>query len=77
MADQSWKNLIDIMQYLSFKHGDKTNLQKVIEDAEGIDLEKYLSEARKNLPQPLTRQKQLWTMQTLCRRKWTVHGMIF
>ena len=46
MVDQSWKNLIDIMQYLSFKQGDKTNLQKVIDVAAGIDLEKYLSEGR-------------------------------
>ena len=43
MVDQSWHDLINIMQYLSFKQGNKTNLEKVIEVADGIDLDKYLS----------------------------------
>ena len=46
MADQSWKNLMDIMQYLSFKQGDKTNLEKVIAVAEAIDLDKYLDDGQ-------------------------------
>lgn len=42
MVDQSWMNLIKAMQYLSFKQGDKTDLQKVINLAYTIDLTKYL-----------------------------------
>ena len=57
MVDQSWMNLIDIMQYLSFKQGDKTNLQKVIDVAEGIDLEKYLSEGQEEFTAALDAAK--------------------
>ena len=57
MVDQSWKNLIDIMQYLSFKQGDKTNLQKVIDVAAGIDLEKYLSEGQEEFTAALDAAK--------------------
>lgn len=57
MVDQSWKNLIDIMQYLSFKQGDKTNLQKVIDVAEEIDLEKYLSEGQEEFTAALDAAK--------------------
>lgn len=42
MVDESWQELINIMQYLSFKQGDKTNLNKVIEMAESLDLDGYL-----------------------------------
>ena len=46
MVDESWQELINIMQYLSFKQGDKTNLNKVIEMAESLDLSKYLEEGK-------------------------------
>lgn len=46
MVDQSWQDLIRIMQYLSFKQGDKTNLEKVIEMADSIDLDQYLSDGK-------------------------------
>ena len=46
MVDQSWQELIRIMQYLSFKQGDKTNLEKVIEMADSIDLDQYLSDGK-------------------------------
>ena len=41
-----WKELVEIMQYLSFKQGDKTDLNKVIELAQTLDLSKYLSEGQ-------------------------------
>lgn len=46
MVDQSWMNLIKAMQYLSFKQGDKTDLQKVIDLAYTIDLTEYLEEGQ-------------------------------
>ena len=46
MVDQSWQELIRIMQHLSFKQGDKTNLEKVIEMADSIDLDQYLSDGK-------------------------------
>ena len=46
MVDQSWMDLVSIMQYLSFKQGDKTNLGKVIQMAEGLDLDQYLSQGQ-------------------------------
>lgn len=45
-VDESWKELVEIMQYLSFKQGDKTDLNKVIELAQTLDLSKYLSEGQ-------------------------------
>ena len=45
-VDESWKELVQIMQYLSFKQGDKTDLNKVIELAQTLDLSKYLSEGQ-------------------------------
>ena len=42
MVDESWQNLIKAMQYLSFKQGDKTDLQKVIDLADSLDLSQYL-----------------------------------
>lgn len=44
--DSSWRALIDIMQYLSFRQGDKTDLQKVIDLAETFDLSQYLDEGQ-------------------------------
>ena len=46
MVDVSWQNLIKAMQYLSFKQGDKTDLQKVIDMAKLLDLSEYLDEGR-------------------------------
>lgn len=44
MIDESWKELIEIMQYLSFKQGNKTDLAKVIALAETMEIkiESYL-----------------------------------
>ena len=42
MVDISWQNLIKAMQYLSFKQGDMTDLQKVVDLANSLDLTKYL-----------------------------------
>ena len=47
MVDESWQNLIRAMQYLSFKQGDKTDLQKVIDMANSLDLSQYLDEGQK------------------------------
>ncbi|OUP48818.1 sugar-binding domain-containing protein [Lachnoclostridium sp. An181] len=47
MVDQTWKDLINIMQYLSFKQGNKEDLQKVIDMASTLDLTKYLEEGQK------------------------------
>ena len=46
MVDESWLNLIKAMQYLSFKQGDKTDLQKVIDMAKSLGLNEYLDEGK-------------------------------
>ena len=46
MVDESWQNLIKAMQYMSFKQGDKTDLQKVIDMAKTLDLNEYLDEGK-------------------------------
>ena len=42
MVDQSWNDIISMMQYLSFKQGDKSDLEAVIRMAESLDLSKYI-----------------------------------
>src|SRR5699024_5218956 len=46
MIDQSWSGLIEIMQYMSLKQGDMTDLQKVVDLANSLDLTKYLDEGQ-------------------------------
>lgn len=46
MIDQSWADLIEIMQYMSFKSGDMTDLQKVVDYAKTLDLSKYLDDGQ-------------------------------
>lgn len=46
MVDKSWMDLIQIMQYFSFKQGDKTDLEKVVALAESLDLSLYLSDGQ-------------------------------
>src|SRR5699024_9849624 len=54
MIDESWQNLIKAMQYLSFKQGDKTDLQKVIDLANSLDLSRYLEEGQQAFNDALT-----------------------
>lgn len=48
MVDDAWQELITVMQYLSFKQGDKTDLEKVIAlaDEMNADLSVYLEEGK-------------------------------
>lgn len=46
MVDDSFENLILLMQYMEFKQGDKTNLQKVYDMAQSMNLEEYLEEGQ-------------------------------
>ena len=54
MVDESWQNLIKAMQYLSFKQGDKTDLQKVSDLANSLDLSQYLDEGQQAFNDALT-----------------------
>ena len=47
MVDQCWMDLITVMQYMEFKQGDMTDLQKVADLARSLDLTKYLEEGQK------------------------------
>ena len=53
MIDQSWSGLIEIMQYMSFKQGDMTDLQKVVDLANCLDLTKYLDEGQQEFKDAL------------------------
>ena len=55
--DNSWKELINAMQYLSFKQGDKTDLEKVILFAESLNLEEYLETGKVEFTAALTNAK--------------------
>lgn len=53
MVDQSWMDLIEIIQYMSFKAGDMTDLQKVVDLANSLDLTKYLDEGQQEFTDAL------------------------
>ena len=57
MVDDSWKELIQMMQYLSFKQGDKTDLEKVVVMAESLDLSKYLETGKAAFTESLEQAK--------------------
>lgn len=54
MVDSSWQELMSIMHYLSFKQGDKTDLEKVIAMAEELDLDRYLAAGKDAFEAALT-----------------------
>ena len=54
MIDQSWSDIITMMQYLSFKQGDKSDLEAVIRMAEGLDLSKYIESTLEGFDEALT-----------------------
>lgn len=57
MVDESWGEMMRIMQMLSFKQGDKTDLCKVIEAADTIDLDKYLEVGKDEFKEALEEAK--------------------
>lgn len=57
MVDESWGELMRIMQMLSFKQGDKTDLCKVIDAADTIDLDKYLEVGKDEFKEALEEAK--------------------
>ena len=59
MIDQSWSGLIEIMQYMSFKQGDMTDLQKVVDLANSLDLTKYLDEGQQKFNDALAAAERL------------------
>ena len=47
MIDESWRSLMEILQYLEFKQGDKRDLVSSIEFAEGLDMNDYEDNEKK------------------------------
>lgn len=47
MIDESWNSLMEILQYLEFKQGDKSSLESAIEFAEGLDMNDYEDNEKK------------------------------
>ncbi len=62
MIDESWQNLVEIMQYLSFKQGDKKDLEKVIALAEDMNanLDEYLEEGKDDFTAALNEAKEVY-----------------
>ena len=54
MVDQSWHDILMMMQYLSFEQGDKSDLEAVINMAEGLDLGKYIESTVEGFEEALT-----------------------
>lgn len=61
MVDDAWQELITVMQYLSFKQGDKTDLEKVIAlaDEMNADLSVYLEEGKAEFTAALEAAKEV------------------
>ena len=74
MIDQSWSGLIEIMQYMSFKQGDMTDLQKVVDLANSLDLTKYLDEGQQKFNDALAAAEAVledeFTEQTAIDQAW-------
>lgn len=49
MIDESWNSLMEILQYLEFKQGDKSSLESAIEFAEGLDMNDYEDNEKKTV----------------------------
>lgn len=60
MVDQSWKDIITVMQYLSFKAADKTDLKKVIAAAETIDTELYIPDSLEGFADALAAANEVY-----------------
>lgn len=60
--DDSWRALMDIMHYLSFKQGDKTDLAKVIAFAEEIEgrLDSYVEAGRQEFINALAEARTVY-----------------
>ncbi len=60
--DTCWQNLIKAMQYLSFKQGNKTDLEKVVALAADIEgrLDSYLDDGKRHLQDPLAAARETW-----------------
>ena len=54
MVDQSWSDILTMMQYLSFMQGDKSDLEAVIGMAEGLDLSQYIESTVEGFEEALT-----------------------
>ena len=61
MVDQSWNDILTMVQYLSFKQGDKSDLEAVIRMAEGLDLSKYIESTVDGFEEALTTAKDVYT----------------
>ena len=61
MADNAWQEIINMMQYLSFKQGDKTDLAKVIALADEMNahISSYLEEGKDAFVKALADAKEV------------------
>lgn len=61
-VDDAWRNLLKAMQYLEFKKGDKTDLEKVITLADEMNnnLDVYLDEGKDAFTEALTEAKEVY-----------------
>ncbi|WP_050698427.1 alpha-L-fucosidase [Anaeromassilibacillus senegalensis] len=58
-VDKAWKDLIDAMHLLSFKEGDKTVLDSLVQIAELIDLEKFTPKSQEGFAEALTAAQEI------------------
>ena len=62
MVDNAWQELIKVMQYLSFKQGDKTDLEKVIALAETMEtnIDAYMDEGKQAFTDALAAARDVY-----------------
>lgn len=60
MVDESWQEIVTLMQYLSFKQGDKTDLGKIIAFAKTIDLKDFLEIGQKEFDDALLKAQTVY-----------------
>ena len=47
MVDESWKELISVLQFMEFKKGDKSELETLVKMAEELNLDDYIEAGKK------------------------------
>lgn len=59
MVDDSWKELIKVLQFMEFKKGDKADLEELVEQVEDMNLDDYTEDSKKALEEALNAAKDV------------------
>lgn len=59
MVDESWQELMKVLQFMEFKKGDKTELQALVDMAKELDLDDYIEAGKKEFEDALAEAEKV------------------